>query len=140
MLAAGEGTPASGPNEARPCVLYVEDNRANALLVERALAAHARVALEVVPNAEDAIRWLTERTPTLMLLDLHLPGISGEDLLVRLRRQPAYGNLPVVIVTADAAPSTADRLMAAGATMHLTKPLDIRLLVDVVKRYTERAA
>ncbi|MBK6664559.1 MAG: response regulator [Thermoflexaceae bacterium] len=139
MVPAGEGTPASGPNEARPCVLYVEDNRANALLVERALAAHARVALEVVPNAEDAIRWLTERTPTLMLLDLHLPGISGEELLVHLRRQPAYASLPVVIITADAA-GTADRLMAAGATMHLTKPLDIRLLVDVVKRYTERAA
>ena len=139
MVPAGEGTPASGP-ETRPCVLYVEDNRANALLVERALAAHARVALEVVPNAEDAIRWLTERTPTLMLLDLHLPGISGEELLIRLRRQPVYSNLPVVIITADAAPSTADRLMAAGATMHLTKPLDIRLLVDVVKRYTERAA
>ena len=42
------------------------------------------------------------------------------------------------IITADAATSTSDRLLARGATMHMTKPIDIRMLVDVVRKFTQR--
>jgi len=124
----------------QPHVMYVEDNRANALLVERALAAHANVTLSVIPNAEEALTRIASQAPDLMLLDLHLPGMSGEDLLVRLRREPRFATLPVVIITADAATSTSDRLLAHGATMHMTKPIDIRMLVDVVRKFTQRGA
>ncbi|MFN8508419.1 MAG: response regulator [Dehalococcoidia bacterium] len=128
-----------GASEGRqPHVMYVEDNRANALLVERALAAHANVTLSVIPNAEEALTRIASQAPDLMLLDLHLPGMSGEDLLVRLRREPRFATLPVVIITADAATSTSDRLLAHGATMHMTKPIDIRMLVDVVRKFTQR--
>ncbi|MCC6388847.1 MAG: response regulator [Dehalococcoidia bacterium] len=134
MNDANQGAPAGR----QPYVMYVEDNRANALLVERALAAHANVTLSVIPNAEEALVRIASHTPDLMLLDLHLPGMSGEDLLVRLRGESRFAGLPVVIITADAAAATSDRLLARGATMHMTKPIDIRMLVDVVRKFTQR--
>jgi hypothetical protein len=61
----------------------------------------------------------------LILLDLHLPDISGHEILDYLKSDPRTAGIPVVVVSADATPGQIDRLLAAGANSYLTKPLDI---------------
>jgi len=63
--------------------------------------------------------------PDLILLDLHLPDISGRDVLEHLIADKRTSGIPVVVVSADATPGQIDRLRAAGALSYLTKPLDV---------------
>jgi CheY-like chemotaxis protein len=69
-----------------------------------------------------------ELTPTVVLLDLHLPDLDGIDVLRALKANPATAAIPVAILSADANPKQAARLLAAGAEIYLTKPLNV---VDV---------
>jgi CheY-like chemotaxis protein len=69
-----------------------------------------------------------------VLLDMHLPDMSGEEVLRLLWEDPASRRIPIVVVTADATPGLIRRMQAAGAAAHLTKPLDIRRVLDVIDR------
>jgi CheY-like chemotaxis protein len=73
-----------------------------------------------------------EHRPQVILLDLHLPDMSGADLLQELRRDDALGQTPVIILSADATPGQIKRLLAAGAQAYLTKPLDVQQLLSVL--------
>jgi CheY-like chemotaxis protein len=61
----------------------------------------------------------------VVLLDLHLPDIPGEEVLRRLRADPRTSSIPVVVISADATRDSLDRLRSAGADAYLTKPLDL---------------
>ena len=61
----------------------------------------------------------------MILLDMHLPDMSGEDVLQLLWQDLELRRIPVAMLSADAAPAQARRLKAAGAIAYLTKPLDI---------------
>jgi CheY-like chemotaxis protein len=78
--------------------------------------------------------------PDLILLDLHLPDIPGARLFERLRANPVTRDIPVVVVSADATERQVKRLLDAGAVDYLTKPLDLRRFLDVVRRYTKPVA
>jgi CheY-like chemotaxis protein len=73
-----------------------------------------------------------EHYPDLILLDLHLPELPGEELLVRLRADPRTAGIPVVVLGADPPPSLVARLLGAGAHAFLTKPLDVGRFLEVV--------
>ena len=75
-----------------------------------------------------------EHQPDLILLDLHLPDIPGDEVLRRLREDPATRRIPVIMISADAMPAQVDRLLKAGACAYLTKPLDIKKFLDHVKQ------
>jgi CheY-like chemotaxis protein len=72
-----------------------------------------------------------EHRPVLILLDLHMPDINGDEVLRQLREDPATATTPVVIVSADATAGQIERLLAEGATGYLTKPLDLQELLAV---------
>ena len=63
--------------------------------------------------------------PDLILLDLHLPDLNGEQVLSELRAEPATAAIPVVILSADASRGVVRRLLASGALAYLTKPLEL---------------
>ena len=65
-------------------------------------------------------------------LDLHLPDMDGEEVLRDLHADPATAALPVVVISADVLPSHAQRLLAAGATRFLAKPLDVPGFLAVI--------
>ena len=73
-----------------------------------------------------------QHRPDLILLDVHLPDISGEQVLRELRADPELGRTPVVVLSADATPGQVQRLLAAGARAYLTKPLDVRRLLTIL--------
>jgi PAS domain S-box-containing protein len=124
--------PASPPS-AEPIVhdydpatlLYIEDNLANLSLVETFL--EFRPGWRVVPALQGGLglELARETRPDLILLDLHLPDMHGEDVLRRLRADPRTSRVPVVIISADATRSALERLRRAGAKAYLTKPLDM---------------
>ena len=73
-----------------------------------------------------------QHRPDLLLLDLHLPDMSGADVLRSLLDDPRTRNIPAVVVSADATPGQIPKLLAAGAKAYLTKPLDLRRLLAVI--------
>jgi CheY-like chemotaxis protein len=77
----------------------------------------------------DLTRW---HRPNLILLDEHLPDMRGEEVLRRLKDDPATREIPVVVVSADATRGQEERLLATGAHAYLTKPLDVRHFLHVV--------
>jgi CheY-like chemotaxis protein len=73
-----------------------------------------------------------EHHPDLILLDLHLPDMPGQEVLRRLRAQARTANVPVVILSADARPALINELLAQGVRAFLTKPLDVRELLELL--------
>jgi CheY-like chemotaxis protein len=68
-----------------------------------------------------------------VLLDLHLPDISGEEVLRRLRADPRTSSVPVVVLSADATPGQIERLAAQGILAYVTKPLAIDRFVETIR-------
>jgi CheY-like chemotaxis protein len=72
-------------------------------------------------------------TPDWILLDVHLPDMSGEEVLHSLQRDPRTKRIPVTVLGADATPGQIHRLKAAGARDYLTKPLDVRQVIGLLE-------
>jgi PAS domain S-box-containing protein len=119
-------------------VLYIEDNASNVRLVERVLKQW-RPGIRLL-NANDGqvgIDMAVRHKPDLIFLDLHLPDTPGEEVLRRLWADTRTREIPVAVLSADATLSQSRRLLAAGATAYLTKPLDVtRLLALLDERFT----
>lgn len=113
----------------------VDDTPSNLLLVRRILERRRKVTLLTAGRGDDGIRLANESRPSLILLDLHLPDMHGDSVLQRLWEEPATRNIPVVIVSADATPATAQRVVAHGAVNYLSKPLDIHRLLRLIDEY-----
>jgi len=116
-------------------VLYIEDNASNVRLMEVVLSKRPGVTMLHAADGERGLEMLHERRPDLIFLDLHLPRVTGQEVLRRIWQDPATRGIPVVVLTADATPAQTRRLLAAGATAYLTKPVDIRevfAVLDVV--------
>jgi CheY-like chemotaxis protein len=94
-------------------------------LIERILGRRPGVELIHAPQGSVALALVRERRPDAILLDLHLPDMSGDEVLRHLWADPDTRTIPAVVVTADATPGIARRLQASGATACLTKPLDV---------------
>jgi signal transduction histidine kinase/CheY-like chemotaxis protein len=123
----------SGADGDQQTVLYVEDNPSNLRLVERVLAERAGVRLLTTTLGEQVQGLVLRHRPELVLLDMHLPDLDGEEVLRRLQADPRTAGVPVVGVSADVTPAHIDRVLAAGAREYLTKPLDVarfRAVVD----------
>jgi CheY-like chemotaxis protein len=73
-----------------------------------------------------------EHQPDLILLDLHLPDIDGDEVLEQLQCDERTAGIPVVMLSADATPRQIERLKAAGAFEYLTKPLNVRRFIAVL--------
>ena len=125
--------PTSPPDQARGgTILYIEDNLSNVRLMRGLLRQRPAVELLHAPQGDVGIKLAAEKRPQLVLLDLHLPDMSGEEVLRQLFENPATRDMPVVVVTADATPGLTRRLQSAGATAFLTKPLDIQGVLDLI--------
>ena len=96
--------------------------------------------LLTAPEGETVQELVRRQRPDLVLLDLHLPGIDGEEVLRRLRADPRTADLPVVMVSADVNPWHRERLLEAGADDYLTKPLDVPRFLGVVNGLLVAAA
>jgi CheY-like chemotaxis protein len=138
LATTAPAAPATAPVDAErepgagPIVLHVEDNLSNLKLVERILARRPGVQLVEAQTGERGLELAQTLTPALVLLDLRLPDLAGDEVLRRLRADPATRVLRVVVVSAEARPAEAKRLIAQGAYDYLVKPIEVDALLDVV--------
>jgi PAS domain S-box-containing protein len=114
-------------------VLYVEDNLSNFELVERILDRAG--AIELIPAMQGllAVDLAAQHRPDVVLLDLDLPDIRGDEVLRRLKRDERTAKIPVLILSADATGAQVARLERLGIDAYLTKPLDIARFLDTIK-------
>ncbi|HEX8454955.1 MAG TPA: PAS domain S-box protein [Longimicrobium sp.] len=125
--------PPAEEHGARPAtVLYVEDNVANLSLIETILDDRPEITLVPALKGRLGLELAAEHAPDLILLDLHLPDIPGEEVLRRLRLDPRTATTPVVVISADATRGAVSRLMEAGVHAYLTKPLDVDLFLTTI--------
>jgi signal transduction histidine kinase/ActR/RegA family two-component response regulator len=122
------------PEEPAPTltVLYIEDNLSNLQLVERVLSRRPGVRLISAMRPQLGLDLAAEHDPDLILLDLHLPDMPGQEVLRRRRAEPRTAEVPVVILSADARPTLVDQLLGEGARAFLTKPLDVKELLELL--------
>jgi PAS domain S-box-containing protein len=142
--AASDEAPISGDaaTEVAPlnaCVLYIEDNRINALLVEDMLRRLPGVRFEHASLGVEGLRLIDELQPDLVLLDMHLPDCSGLEILELLQSgaRTTAGLTPkpkVVALSANALPDDVARARALGAMDYWTKPLDMQHFLAGVAR------
>ena len=107
-------------------ILIADDNESNAVLLQQILAGAGYQDVHMTRDAQDVPRLCTlEPRPDLLLLDLHMPGLSGFEILARLRPilldEPF---MPVLVVTADITPEAKRRALSFGASDFVTKPVD----------------
>src|ERR671932_1003965 len=93
-----------GPPDEASTVLYIEDNLANLALIEHVLAHRPEVRLLAAMQGRLGLELAREHHPALLLLDLHLPDLAGEEVLRRLREDSATAGVPVVVLSADGTP------------------------------------
>jgi PAS domain S-box-containing protein len=113
-------------------ILYIEDNPSNLTLVERILDHHPAVDLLPAMQGRLGLELAREHQPGMILLDLHLPDIQGEEVLRRLKADELTREIPVVVLSADASTKQSERLLRLGAREYLTKPLDVKRFLEVI--------
>lgn len=113
-------------------VLVVEDNASNIALLKRIFEARPSVDTKIVTRGSSAVSTAVEYEPDLILLDVNLPDVSGDEVLRHLKSSPQTSEIPVVVTSADASSKTIAGLLSLGATEYLTKPLDVSKLLEVV--------
>jgi CheY-like chemotaxis protein len=114
-------------------VLCIEDNLPNLRLIEEIVARYPGVRLLAAAQGRLGLDLATTHRPDWILLDLHLPDVSGEEVLSLLQSDPRTGGIPVTILSADATSALIKQLMTAGAREYLTKPIDVRQLIDLLE-------
>jgi PAS domain S-box-containing protein len=124
--------PQNGSEAIQRTILYVEDNLSNLTLIQQMLADRSNIKLITAMQGKLGIELARQHSPDLILLDLHLPDLPGWEVLARLQHQKATREIPVVIISADATSRQIKRLMAAGASAYLTKPLDMEEFFRVI--------
>jgi len=113
-------------------ILYVEDNAVNARIMEHILRTLPRVLLQVAESAEEGLQRIRQDPPDLVLMDIHLPGMSGLDAMRSIRQDPRTADLPVIAVSAAAMDSDVQDGLDAGFRHYLTKPFDVEELLKLV--------
>ncbi|MBW2122357.1 MAG: sigma-54-dependent Fis family transcriptional regulator, partial [Deltaproteobacteria bacterium] len=119
-----------------PRILVVEDDASMGFLLCEAMGKEGYEAL-VVSTGEEALSRLNHEDFDLVILDLRLPGMSGMDVLVNLKR--THPDLTVIMVTAHGSKDVALEAIRAGAYDYFTKPFEIDEMRTVVRRALEKA-
>jgi len=114
-------------------ILCVDDNDRNLRILDELLGED--YDLECVKNGEQALDHVTVGAPSLVLLDVMMPGISGIEVCRELKSDPMTRDIPVILVTARGQPEEQREGKEAGADAYLIKPFDPDVLLDLVETW-----
>ena len=115
-------------------IAIVEDNADNRLLLQAIL--DGLYELVEYENGTDALAGLAASLPDLVLLDISLPGMDGNEILSRIRADDVLKGLPVIALTAHAMSGAREKYLAAGFNDYITKPIvDETILLSAIDRW-----
>jgi CheY-like chemotaxis protein len=115
-------------------VLIVDDEERNRKLARDVLQFHGFRTVEAA-NAPDAIELAAEHQPSVVLMDVRLPGMDGIEATGILKGDPKTAAIAVVALTAFAMKGDRERFLAAGFDGYLSKPIDVKTFAQEVARY-----
>ena len=110
---------------ANELILVVEDNEKNRRLARDVLQVKGYRVMEA-DSAEAALERAAEETPDLVLMDIHLPGMTGIQALAQLRKMVPTRTVPVVAFTASVMPQDKHEITSAGFDGFVAKPIDLK--------------
>ncbi len=113
-------------------ILYVEDNDDNVYMLKNRLS-RAGFTVVVATDGTQGIAMATSEQPDLILMDLTLPDINGEEATRRLKADPATKRIPVIALTANAMAGDREKAIAAGCDDFDTKPVDMPRLLEKIE-------
>jgi CheY-like chemotaxis protein len=118
---------------AQRVVLVAEDNDLNFELLSAVLERDGH-RVRWARNGPEAVTAVAADPPDLLILDLHLPELSGLDVLRRVRADPVTREVPVLVLTADAMAGTREEALGEGANDIVTKPFELNSLRSTIAR------
>ena len=124
---------------ANELIVLIEDNERNRKLA-RDVLTHQGYRVADAESAEDGLALVARERPSLILMDIHLPGIDGIEALRRLRADEATRTIPVIAVTASAMTHDRHKILAAGFDGYQSKPISVRPFLAAVREALDRAA
>ncbi len=119
-------------------MLVVEDEQDIAGLIKHTLERSGDASVEVVGRGDEALRSISGRQPDLVILDLNIPVISGEEVCRMLRQRPETRHLPIIMLTARTSESERVAGLDLGADDYVTKPFSLRELGARVRAVLRR--
>lgn len=114
-------------------VLVIDDNRLTADTLANMLRVLGYVP-RVAYGPRSAINAVTQQFPSLIMLDIQLPGVDGVEVCRYLRRDPRTAHVPVIAMSTENQPETVARITAAGADDFLPKPITLETLEPALAR------
>lgn len=115
-------------------ILVVDDNEANLRLINAVLKTRGYDLMEA-RNGEAALEAVAARRPSLVLMDVQMPGLSGIEVARTIRSQPALADLGLIAITAMAMKGDREEILAAGFNDYLAKPYKMGELLSLVARW-----
>ena len=115
-------------------ILVAEDNFNNRLILHDILTFYKYEVIEA-DNGVAAIDVAKREKPDLILMDLQMPAKDGFEALAAIRKDPEIKAVPIIAVTASAMPADRAKVLAAGFDGYVTKPFEVKEIVDVVKQH-----
>jgi CheY-like chemotaxis protein len=120
-------------------LLYVEDNPANMKLVERLIARRPGMSMLQAVDATSGIEIARRLQPTVILMDINLPDMTGLEALRILHEDPATAHIPVIAISANAMPRDIEQGIRAGFLRYLTKPIKVNAFMAALNAAVELA-
>lgn len=117
-----------------PLILLVEDNQANVDTVMPYLTSKG-YRLMLATNGEEAVELTRSYHPDVVLMDIQMPKMDGLEAIRQIRQEAALASIPIIALTALAMNGDRERCLSAGATDYLTKPVKLRYLEEVVRKF-----
>lgn len=117
-------------------VLLVEDNYLNREVLA-IVAKELDLAIEFAENGQEAIEKATNLPINLILMDLHMPVLSGLEAIKIIRKTEKTKNIPIIALSADAFIEQQTMALQMGANEYLTKPIELEKLVPLLKKYLQ---
>jgi len=115
-------------------ILYVEDNEYNRKIVRQLFSRTSYRLIEAV-DGEDGVAMAQKELPSLILMDVQLPKMSGLEATRVLKADARTGNIPIIVITSFALSGDREKAADAGATDYLAKPYSPRELLTLVRQY-----
>ncbi len=119
-------------------LLIVEDNQAN-MKVLKYLTRNLGYNVICCSNAQEALEYLADNVPDVVLCDIQMPGMDGLELLKRIRNDERCQNAFVIAVTAHTMSGDKERLLAQGFDEYISKPIDTRYLRELLVQLRSQA-
>lgn len=117
-------------------ILYIEDDRASQRLVRRVLESQG-YQVHIANDGLEGIALAREKEPQLILMDINLPSMDGQEITTRLRSLPYFTNTPIVALTANVSSGSREQALVAGCTGFLTKPIDVTLFPEQIEAFLQ---